>query len=733
MNKKNGLKQQVSCLLVFLLAILAVFFLQASSLPDPHINIQSTDQATVTPRPDITISGVVKGENGQPLRTYISINSGMHEPLGNVMSDKNGKYSIQVPFRKGYIVNAQEADGRLTFGQDVIPTGYLDQDKVVMSDSGSALVADFTMQPAGAIWMETYDANGKYLFRQDVNNNNWRVAIYPLGEPPTSRPLQYTNHQANTFWGWRNGSEKNHTVLLIPPDKPVEIWIDYHVSGVGNTFIRMDNDGKGYAEKKGGVLRVNFLFDAAKTEYRLYDQRIAQFLSKGYTFPNDITNWKDEAGKLLKAMTDDCTKKNFGPCIAAANNVLTQTLKAREEAILQVAQQDIEKYRKQDVKIQISDCDGSPAIGVSVVYEQQTHDFILGVGWPENNQLPVLKEAGFNGAIQEAWWGEVISESGTYDYHNERFDPIIRQGMDIVMHTGVWITPISNPNWHFVPRNILNLTPLEIANLARDFSAKMTGHYRGQMSIFDVYNEPQNAFFVRHFSMDDVVNIAAASAEGASHGAPDVPTYINFYFAYLGGDLSWVANAFNDDYPPPEEILKAIIKKNVRFDNIGLEFYNDPSIDFGIYNDTIEHYSHFGKNVFISELSYNGNWRDGNTDQNTADWAKYAYTIAFSKPYVTGVTWIPGNNSGSPGYLFNSNGDPRPVVDSIGNLIHTWTTSGKGNTNAQGELTFRGFSGQYEIRWIDPLGSEKISKVHVSQGTQNDLILKPSSCPVSAP
>jgi hypothetical protein len=733
MNRKQIHQQYFRFILISCFTITALLFLQASSIQNTPAENPLQDQTTPTPSNTITISGSVKGENGQPLRTFISISSGKYEALGNVMSDNNGTFSIQVPGRKSYIVNAQEADGRVTLGLDVIPTGYLDQDQFVMLDSQKNLVVDFMMQPAGAIWLKTYDLNGDYLFRQDVNNNNWLVGIYPLSEPPTSRPLQYINHQANTFWGWRNGSDKNHTVLLIPPEKPVELWIDYHVPEIGYTFIHLDNDGKGYVVKKGEVLQTNFLFDAAKTEFRFYEQRIAQYISDGYTFSADITSWNEEAEQNVEAMVDACTAENFAICISTANLVLTRTIRFREDAIFQVAQQDIEKYRKQDVKLQFTNCDGSPASGAAIKYEQQTHDFILGIGWPESNQLATLKKAGFNGAIEEAWWGEVVSDNRTYDFHDERFDPVTQKGMDIVMHTGVWITPITNPDWHFVPSFILNMTPAEIADLARDFSANVTKHYRDRMSIYDIYNEPQNAFFTMHFTLDDIVNIAAASAEGANQGAPDVPTYINFYFAYLGNDLSWVPNPYNQNYPAPEEILNAILKKDVPFDNIGLEFYNYPSIDFGIYDDTIEHYSHFEKGVFISELSYSGNWRDGTTDQTPAEWAKYAYTIAFSKPYVTGVVWIPGNNPDSPGYLFNSNSAPRPIVDTLGELIHSWTTKGNEITDEQGELGFRGFSGEYEIHWLDSSGSEQISTIQVGQNTQNDVLLKPSACQISVP
>ena len=648
------------------------------------------------------------------------------------MSATDGTYSIRVPGRKVFIVNAQEADHRMVFSPDVIPTGYLDQDQTVMFEGNRDLVLDFILKPAGAFWLKTYDESGDYLFRQDVNNNDWRTAIYPLGNPPTSRPLQYINHQANTFWGWRDGSDKNHTVLMVPPDEPIEIWIYYNVPEIGYTFIHLDNGENGYTIKQGEVLPINFLYEAAKTEYRQYLERIDNYFANGYVFEEDILGWNEESRQLVDAMIQNCEEEIFGECISSAKTVLARTIRSREDAIFQAARQDIEKYKKEDVKLQIENCDGTPATGVELFYEQQTHDFIFGVGWPENGQLDILKEAGMNGAIQEAWWGEVISDDRMYDFHNERFDPIVQKGMDIVMHTGVWITPITNPEWHFVPRMILSMTPAEIAELARNFSSKVTEHYRDQMSIYDVFNEPQNAFFSMHISLDDVVNIAAASAEGAEVGAPDVPTYINFYFAYLGGDLSWVPNPYNENYPPPEEILKAILQKEVPFDNIGLEFYNDPSIDFGIYDDTIEHYSKYEKDIFISELAYNGNWREGTTDQTPAEWAKYAYTIAFSKPYVTGVVWIPGNNLSSPGYLFKSNGDQRPIVDTIGSLIQSWTTTGNGVTNGNGEVAFRGFTGQYAIRWLDPNGSNQAATFHVNGESQNDYSLKPESCQAQA-
>jgi hypothetical protein len=86
----------------------------------------------------------------------------------------------------------------------------------------------------------------------------------------------------------------------------------------------------------------------------------------------------------------------------------------------------------------------------------------------------------------------------------------------------------------------------------------------------------------------------------------------------------------------------------------------------------------------------------------------------------------------SPGYLFDENGKPRPIVDTVGNLIHSWTTVGNGITNQQGTLTWKGFSGIYEIQWTGPNNSQETASIHVDQKKQNILILQAKSCLITA-
>jgi hypothetical protein len=695
----------------------------------------------------VTIHGTVTGIGGEPLYALISVNSSSNELLGSTMSSRAGSYSLQVPLRDGYVLWTQELGDRVQFGADVIPSGYLDRYQYAVP-TGNDLPVDISLPSAGAIWLQTYDLSGQYLFRQDVDNNNWTVAVYPLGMPPTEHPLQYLNHQTNTFWGWRNGSDKNHPVVLIPAGVAVELWIHFQVPDAGDTFIHLDNDGKGYSVEKGGVLRVNLLYDAARTEYRIFHDRLDGYLTSGYTLSDTVTQREVEAGAALQDAGQQCPAGQMAVCITDAYKVLTDVILSREDAALQVAQQDIEKYRKKDITVQLLDCSGAAVGGQAVDYQQVSNDFIFGAGWPENSELPALKQAGFNGAIEEAWWGEVTSDGNQYNYWDERFTPVVQQGMNIIMHTGIWISPVNN--WYFYPRVIESMSPAEMADLAQQFSAKFTQHYRDRMVIYNTFNEPQNAFYTFHFTMEEVVKIAAASAAGAAQGAPDVPTYINFYNTYLGGDMSWYVNQYNENYPSAEEILKAILQADVPFNDIGLEFYSGvaPTTDFGIYNDTIEHYGQYSKDVFISEISYGsaddypgrdansyqGDWRGGHTDQAQADWALYAYTIAFSKPYVTGVVWVPASDTNTSadlkGYsLFNASRQPRPVVSTISSLIHSWMSVGSGTTDRTGLFTWRGFAGNYELRWTATDGSPQISEIHIGQNTPNDFVLKSSVCP----
>ncbi len=700
----------------------------------------------------ITIHGVMADTEGNPVRGFASIHDHRWNFLTWTESDSDGYYRLRVPRSNGYIIQV-EPSNRVRSGSAIFASDFLDQ-SLYVATTGSDLEVNFILQPGGAIWLQTYTPQGQYVFLQD-KPTGWNMGVYPLGASPASPSLQYIYHQRPISWGWQDGSSQNHPVALVPADTPVELWIHWPIPEVGNTFIHLDNDGQGYIVPRRGVLPVNVLYEAARTEHRLFQERLAAYQADGYTFTDEIGQWNSEASQALEQAQRECPNGNISACIPASYTVLTRILRAREEAVFQAAQQDIETNRRTDVTVQIVDCSGVPLTGVDVHYQQTSHDFIFAVGWPSTyNQAQILSEAGFNSATQEAWWSEVLSTPDVYDYRERYFAPIVRAGMKIVMHTGIWITP----GW--MPTFAQRMSAADLEALAHDYSYNITRHYREHLVMYNAFNEPQNAFGFMPLSTQDLVNIAAASVQGAQEGAPHVPTYINFYSMYLG-DLFWPINSTNETFPTPNEILQAMLAQDIPFDNIGLEFYNGvfaPTIDIGIFNDALEAYSGYGKTIFVSELSYdatddatenpagesNGDlwfrdgWHAGYTDEAQAEWARYTYTVTFSKPYTTGVMWVPCSDPAEEGDLsgaglFDQNKRPRPIVETVGGLIQSWTTSGAAQTDSSGTLTWRGFAGDYILTWTNPDGTPGSATIHVAQGGENRFTVQAAACAQMTP
>lgn len=707
------------------------------------IQAQATAQ-DVTPPAELTVHGRVIDVGGNPVKAFISVASSTWEYFDGITTSPDGTYSVQAPARRGYYVQAQPAE-RVRFGEAEIPTGFLDQLQYVPVD-GAEVTADFSVTPAGALWLKTYDTHGTYLFQQD--KHDWIAGIYPLGEAPAGPSLQYLNRQSGTFWGWQDGMDRNHVVLLVPVGQPVELWLHWPVPGVGDTFIHMDHDGRGFTVEAGAVQTVNVLYEAARTEARLFRQRLDSDRAAGYTVSDEITARIAEADAALHAADSACASAPTEACIQDSYTVLGDVVQSREALVLEKARQDIHKFRQTDVRLALQDCSGAPLAGVPVTYQQTSQDFILAAGWPEGSQSAVLKDAGFNSAAHEAWWGEVMPAPGQFDFQDGNFRDILGNDLKIVMHTGVWLTP--NQGWYYpYPKFITDLRPEELAPLAEEYSRKVTAHYRDDMLIYNAYNEPQNAFQLMDLTEAQVLDIAAASVQGARAGAPDVPTYINGYNMYLG-DLAWPANFHSKVYPTGQQILMDLLARGVPFDQIGLEFYNGvvgPTIDLGIFDDTLEHYGVYGKPVFISELSYGTNedypnldkfwyawkWHGGHTDQAQADWAVDAMTIAFSKPYVSGVMWVsasevPAASDYAGDALFDAHGQARPVVGAIKDLTHSWLTSGSGTTDSAGTLTWRGFRGDYTVSWSAEDGNSRSAQMHVSGDTPQRLTLRPDDC-----
>jgi len=711
----------------------------------------------------VKIYGYVSDQRGKSVEDMpVAFNAFGLGDQGWIKTDANGYYEKQFAGALQYIVSVNPGPVK-QIGRYSLPAGYLSEKKLVIP-TGPEVNVDFVVQDGGTLWLRAYDVYGNEMSTQDFIDSS-KIGAFPVDTFPYGESIQANYGGFPLYWGWIQNSTKNIACLLLPPGKPAEIWMLWKLPEVGTTFLHADNDGKGFNVEKGDVLPINLVYEFAKTEYRKASQKYQELRDAGYTFSKDIASLFDTAEQNMNRAEDYQQQGLKSNSAVYSYKVLTNIINAREQLALERAQQDIEKYRKRDITIVLVDDKGNRLSNATVEYQQVSHDFILSVGWPSAHQYTTLRDAGFEYANFETWWGEIETSDGVYSFPDIEAERLDRAGFGIAMLSSIWPTsayPFATPEF------AADMNPAELRSQAHQYSYDIINHYKNKIKIYNALNEPDLPQAYK-FTLDELVGLASAAALGAKEADPIISVFVNislpilshlsldlvnFLVAYdMYGKIRPDVSIFNPPVRSGYDFLNAMVEAGGNFDSIGLEFYYGvvlPPIDLGLFADTLDFYSNLSKKIYISELSYAtlddypglnkyweryGGWHEGYTDKTQADWAKYAMTIAFSKPFINGIQWV-GANDGPSDYdfvgdgLFHKDGvTPRPVLNAIGDLIKSWTTEGKGETNESGSLIFRGFGGDYELTITNQDGRVFHTRTHITEGQNNVLNLTVDTMP----
>jgi len=713
----------------------------------------------------VKIYGYVKDENGKPIQDMsIAFDAFESGDQGNVKTDSSGYYEKQFDGAPQYIVSVNPGPA-IDIDKYSFPSGYLSEKKLVIPTKPDVRL-DFTVRDGGTLWLKAYNESGKEMSAQDLLDSS-KIGAYQVGTLPYGETIQAKYSGFPMFWGWIKDSNKNTPCLLLPPDEPVEIWMLWRLPEVGTTFLHADNEGKGFIVGKGDLVPINLLYEFARTEYRevlkLYQKsQVTSFMSFGtvvYQFSKDITVWLDNAKQnMIKA--ESFQEKDLEKDSAIYSyKVLSNVIKAREQIILEKAQQDIERIRKSDIAIILTDENGNKLSNAAIEYQQVSHNFIFSTGWPSPQQYESLRTAGIDYSFFEAWWGEVETSDGVYNFPDSALKQQQEAGFGYVMETGLWLRPDYPPA---IPKFATSLTPEELSNQAYQYSYDYVSHYNGEIKMYAAILEPDLTQAYK-FTLDELINITRFSALGAKDADKDLPVYILITHPIFGSifssgvyysivqdqfgrtlpEVSYFESPVNSGY----EFIKALKKEGVDFNTVGLEYYFGapmPTIDLGLFEKSLDINSTLSKTIFIGEISYPaldeypgtnrgwvwyGGWHEGFNEKTQADWARSTLTIAFSKPYVIGYQW--GTTSDGPkdyylvgNGLFKKDGvTPRPVLHAIGDLIKSWTTDGSGITDNNGLLNFHGFGGDYELKITTEDGQIFNTRVNINEGQDNVLNL----------
>ena len=393
----------------------------------------------------------------------------------------------------------------------------------------------------------------------------------------------------------------------------------------------------------------------------------------------------------------------------------------------------IERIRKREVRIAISDAGGRPAAGARVTVTQTRHAFWFGCNFfalEPGNQDPLQQAyqqrlAGlFNYATLPFYWGAYEPASG-------------KTGEARLMGMAQWcaehrIVTKGHPLvWHEVypawaPADAETAIPMLRARVT-----KLLNQYRGKIDVWDVVNEANGSAFRQNNGVG-----AWARRDGAA--------------AMVGTALDWAraarpepgATFIYNDYdigPANVGLLQALRTQGKLPDAIGLQSHmHDKEWKLEWIWLTAERFAAFGRPLHFTEVTVLSgehrpipnapgpratDWKS--TAEGEAAQAEYLgrfYSILFSHPQLRAITyWDLSDRDawlGAPAGLLHKDMTPKPAYDRLMDLIHRqWWTKAVETTDAKGVCTLRAFCGDYEITVTDVAGKVTKATAMVSPDT----------------
>lgn len=399
-------------------------------------------------------------------------------------------------------------------------------------------------------------------------------------------------------------------------------------------------------------------------------------------------------------------------------------LSEEDNEVYQKALIDIPIYRQGDLRLSLVDESDAPLSGYQIKYRQTSHDFLFG-GVIEPFRIMSLKKVGFNTMTVYLDWRFIEAELGkfTLDFIN------YWTGIDEFKSGGIRVKTNSlfgmseedmQPFFNNVPYD-------EFLVRLYDYVATTVKRFAPSVDFWEAILEPN---FGNHnplnLSKDQYYQAISTSIRAIRDNDPTATIEINLSYPCEGS--GW-ANMF--------ELVQEMLNRKIDFDVLGLQLYYNsyalegdvhPKIPLSQLSACFDRYekilSPYGKRVVGSEFSVPsevkaGYWNQPWSEDTQAQYLTTAYTIFFSKPSNMGLIWwdtIEPTAAIYHGGLVREDGTPKKSYYALQNLVKGWTTSGEGITDKDGNFTFRGYGGDYDLEIVDPVKGESMTtQVHITE------------------
>ena len=418
------------------------------------------------------------------------------------------------------------------------------------------------------------------------------------------------------------------------------------------------------------------------------------------------------------------------PIFLLLNTIYSQDLSNHKPWVLDGANERISEFRKGDLQLEFSGKNINASNKATIELSLKNHDFKFGVSFTQlrrfwstdfaHKYLAQVKRV-FNYATLGMYWAltdERSNDSFIVNYYDEILDWAHKNDFRIKGHPLMWHEAM--PDW---VRNYENLDELDL--IIKNHMKRLIETYP-QINDWDVYNEPIGPFkpHIPYSAIGDWIKYKG----GIYPAMVEIYEYVNS----ISSSKNYSNNHYHAKDPEFFKINKFFVENNVNYSSIGMQAHmqSDDNVmsEKQLWNQ-IEDYAVLGKNIQFTEITVTSskrfkNWKDHQVflkkrdslikegqeydleslpeyEDFQANYLKDFYTLAFSHPSVTSITFwnLTDKNAwrGHAGGLLYKDLEPKKSFLTLEKLIkETWATKIKDQIKVDQTFNFNGFYGAYE-------------------------------------
>ena len=416
---------------------------------------------------------------------------------------------------------------------------------------------------------------------------------------------------------------------------------------------------------------------------------------------------------------------------------------------------DIEKYRKGNLEIIVTDKNGKPVPGVKVEAVQKSHEFKFGANLfmldeletEEKNQKYKEHFADiFNIATLPFYWKDLEPTPGNRRFAKDSEKIYRRPPIDLCIeyckeHN---IEPrehcLNYESW--IPEWLIDEPLPYIKEKLEERIRILAERYGGEIPCWEVTNE---TLYTRHrvknsafYHEKDFVEWSFKTAE----------KYLkNNKLVINDAHVNIWSGAFNHYRSPYYMQIERELNAGSRIDAIGMQFHmfykkEDEKAATRLFYDpnhlfeVMDTYASFGLPLQITEITFPAYSYDPEDEEIQAELIETLYSIWFSHPNMEQIIYwnlVDGYAAFAPqgdmmagenyyhGGLLRFDLSPKPAFFKLKELIQKkWHTEGKLVTSQNGECSLKGFYGQYDLK-ISINGKTAEKTVTLSSKKENKI------------